>query len=137
LRYFALNNTDHRTHEKGDTIARCLRWHNARATLKRKFTPGSVIRNPDELPEQDHLMQQHHRQHHITLSGAAKSALHEKTNHVNHLTRRSVSSSTFALLGVGDLRGRGAPGGRACSPDAPLMPGYAPAGRRPARAAVS
>ena len=45
LRYFTLNGTDHRAHaEQGDAIARYVRWHNARATPKRNFAPGSVIR---------------------------------------------------------------------------------------------
>jgi hypothetical protein len=45
LRYFTLNDTDHRTHaEQGDAIARYIRWHNARAEPKREFAPHSVIR---------------------------------------------------------------------------------------------
>jgi transposase len=45
LRYFALNGTDHRTHEEqGDAIAGYVRWRNARARHKRNFAPGSVIR---------------------------------------------------------------------------------------------
>jgi hypothetical protein len=45
LRYFAFNDTDHRTHaEQGEAIAGYIRWRNARAKPKRDFAPGSVIR---------------------------------------------------------------------------------------------
>ena len=45
VRYFALNGTDHRTHqEQGNAIAGYIRWRNTRATPKRNFAPGSVIR---------------------------------------------------------------------------------------------
>ncbi len=48
LRYYALNGTDHRSHdEQGQAIARYVRWRNARARPKRGFAINSKIRSPD------------------------------------------------------------------------------------------
>jgi transposase len=48
LRYYALNGTDHRSHdEQGEAIARYVRWRNARARPKRGFAINSKIRSPD------------------------------------------------------------------------------------------
>lgn len=48
LRYFALNGTDHRSHQEQNTaIGAYIRWHNQRAQPKRAFAPGSRIRQPD------------------------------------------------------------------------------------------
>ncbi|MFD4957039.1 IS630 family transposase, partial [Streptomyces sp. NPDC058451] len=45
LRYFALNGTDHRSHdEQNAAIAAYVRWHNARAEPKTNFAPDSPIR---------------------------------------------------------------------------------------------
>jgi hypothetical protein len=51
LRYFALNGTDHRSHdEQDDAIAACVRWRNQHAEPKRDFAVNSKIRLPDYLP---------------------------------------------------------------------------------------
>ncbi|MFF1605231.1 IS630 family transposase [Streptomyces mirabilis] len=51
LRYFALNGTDHRTHdEQNAAIAAYIRWHNARAEPKTGFAPESPIRHWTEYP---------------------------------------------------------------------------------------
>ncbi|MFD8775519.1 transposase [Streptomyces sp. NPDC059916] len=51
LRYFALNGTDHRSHdEHSAAIAACIRWCNARADPKTNFAPGSPIRQWAEYP---------------------------------------------------------------------------------------
>jgi transposase len=48
LRYFALNGTDHRSHqEQGQAINDYIRWHNAQAQPKRGFAINSKIRKPD------------------------------------------------------------------------------------------
>jgi transposase len=48
LRYFALNGTDHRSHdEQGQAIAGYIRWRNAEARPKRDFAIKSKIRSPD------------------------------------------------------------------------------------------
>jgi hypothetical protein len=48
LRYYALNGTDHRSHdEQGQAIARYVRWRNSRARPKRGFAINSKIRSPD------------------------------------------------------------------------------------------
>ncbi|MFF7438064.1 IS630 family transposase [Streptomyces sp. NPDC008122] len=45
LRYFALNGTDHRSHdEQNAAIAAYIRWHNAHAEPKTNFAPDSPIR---------------------------------------------------------------------------------------------
>jgi transposase len=45
LRYFALNGTDHRSHDEQNTaIGAYNRWHNARAEPKTNFAPDSRIR---------------------------------------------------------------------------------------------
>jgi transposase len=48
LRYFALNGTDHQSHEgQGAAINAYIRWRNARAEPKRSFASKSKIRSPD------------------------------------------------------------------------------------------
>ena len=50
VRYFALNGTDHRSHEQQDAaIGAYIRWRNRRATPKRGFAVGSKIRHPDYM----------------------------------------------------------------------------------------
>ncbi|MBL1120467.1 transposase, partial [Streptomyces sp. 110] len=51
LRYFALNGTDHHTHdEQNAAIAAYIRWHIARAEQKTGFVPESPIRHWTEYP---------------------------------------------------------------------------------------
>ncbi|MFC5959057.1 IS630 family transposase [Streptomyces pratens] len=51
LRYFALNGTDHRSHEEQNAaIAAYVRWRNARAKPKINFAPDSPIRSWTEYP---------------------------------------------------------------------------------------
>lgn len=51
LRYFALNGTDHRSHdEQNAAIAAYIRWHNARAEPKTNFAPDSPIRTWTHYP---------------------------------------------------------------------------------------
>ncbi|MHA6623741.1 IS630 family transposase [Pseudonocardia sp. DLS-67] len=51
LRYFALNGTDHRSHEEQNTaIAAYVRWRNARAQPKVNFAVGSPIRTWTSYP---------------------------------------------------------------------------------------
>ncbi|MFI6792031.1 transposase [Nonomuraea sp. NPDC050383] len=46
LRYYALNGTDHRTHEEQNAaIGGYVRWHNARAQPKTSFAASSPIRS--------------------------------------------------------------------------------------------
>jgi hypothetical protein len=48
LRYFALNGTDHRSHdEQNAAINGYIRWHNHRAQPKQDFAIGSKIRQTD------------------------------------------------------------------------------------------
>jgi transposase len=48
LRYYALNGTDHRSHdEQGQAIADYIRWRNTTAQPKRGFAINSKIRRPD------------------------------------------------------------------------------------------
>ncbi|MGY2092823.1 IS630 family transposase [Nocardia gipuzkoensis] len=50
LRYFALNGTDHRTHDEQDVaIGNYIRWRNHHAAPVRDFAVGSKIRRPDYL----------------------------------------------------------------------------------------
>jgi transposase len=50
LRYFALNGTDHRSHDEQDTaIGDYVRWHNRHARPKTGFAINSKIREPDYL----------------------------------------------------------------------------------------
>ncbi|WP_240505254.1 IS630 family transposase [Nocardia mangyaensis] len=50
LRYFALNGTDHRSHDEQDTaIGNYIRWRNQHAGPIRDFAVGSKIRHPDYL----------------------------------------------------------------------------------------
>lgn len=50
-RYFALNGTDHHSHdEQDDAIAAYIRWRNQNAEPKRDFAVKSKIRLPDYLP---------------------------------------------------------------------------------------
>jgi hypothetical protein len=50
VRYFALNGTDHRSHQEQDTaIGDYIRWRNRRATPKRAFAVGSKIRHPNYM----------------------------------------------------------------------------------------
>lgn len=50
LRYFALNGTDHRSHDEQDAaIGTYLRWRNQHARPIRDFAVGSKIRRPDYL----------------------------------------------------------------------------------------
>ncbi|RDI45347.1 hypothetical protein DFR68_113118 [Nocardia mexicana] len=50
-RYFALNGTDHRSHdEQDDAIGAYIRWRNQHAEPKREFAVNSKIRLPDYLP---------------------------------------------------------------------------------------
>lgn len=52
LRYFALNGTDHHSHDEQDSaIAAYIRWHNQHAKPKREFAANSKIRQPDYLPK--------------------------------------------------------------------------------------
>jgi transposase len=52
LRYFALNGTDHRSHDEQDrAIARYIRWRNQRARPKRNFAVNSKIRKQPFLPK--------------------------------------------------------------------------------------
>ncbi|MGA4979353.1 IS630 family transposase [Streptomyces cinereoruber] len=51
LRYFALNGTDHRSHdEQNAAINAYIRWHNARAAPKTAFAPDSPIRTWAQYP---------------------------------------------------------------------------------------
>lgn len=51
LRYFALNGTDHRSHDEQDrAIGRYIRWRNGRARPKRNFAVNSKIRQQPFLP---------------------------------------------------------------------------------------
>lgn len=51
LRYFALNGTDHRSHdEQNAAIAAYVRWHNTRAEPKTNFAPDSPIRSWTDYP---------------------------------------------------------------------------------------
>jgi transposase len=51
LRYFALNGTDHRSHEEQNAaIAAYIRWRNARTGPKTNFAPASPIRSWTEYP---------------------------------------------------------------------------------------
>ena len=51
LRYFALNGTDHRSHdEQNAAIAAYVRWHNTRAEPKTNFAPDSAIRSWTDYP---------------------------------------------------------------------------------------
>jgi transposase len=51
LGYFALNGTDHRSHEEQNAaIAAYVRWRNARAGPKTNFAPASPIRSWTEYP---------------------------------------------------------------------------------------
>ncbi|MFF3878243.1 IS630 family transposase [Streptomyces sp. NPDC001978] len=51
LRYFALNGTDHRTHDEQNTaIAAYIRWRNTLAQPKTNFAPDSPIRQWTEYP---------------------------------------------------------------------------------------
>ncbi|MGW2898941.1 IS630 family transposase [Streptomyces sp. NPDC001212] len=51
LRYFALNGTDHRSHdEQNAAIAAYVRWHNAHAEPKTNFAPDSPIRTWTDYP---------------------------------------------------------------------------------------
>lgn len=51
LRYFALNGTDHRSHdEQNAAIAAYVRWRNARAEPKTNFAPDSSIRSWTDYP---------------------------------------------------------------------------------------
>ncbi|MFE1591462.1 IS630 family transposase [Nocardia sp. NPDC058705] len=50
LRYFALNGTDHRSHDEQDAaIGAYIRWRNQHAEPKREFAVNSKIRLPDYL----------------------------------------------------------------------------------------
>ncbi|MEU7768135.1 IS630 family transposase [Nocardia sp. NPDC049190] len=52
LRYFALNGTDHRSHDEQDAaIGAYIRWYNHHAQPKREFAVNSKIRRPDYLPK--------------------------------------------------------------------------------------
>ncbi|MGW4094058.1 IS630 family transposase [Nocardia sp. NPDC004750] len=52
LRYFALNGTDHRSHDEQDAaIGAYIRWYNQHARPKRDFAVNSKIRQPDYLPK--------------------------------------------------------------------------------------
>ena len=47
LRYFALNGTDHRSHDEQDAaIGDYIRWRNQQAGPKTAFAPNSRIREP-------------------------------------------------------------------------------------------
>ncbi|MEV6551802.1 hypothetical protein AB0M57_24290 [Streptomyces sp. NPDC051597] len=51
LRYFALNGTDHRSHNEQNTaINAYIRWHNTRAAPKTAFAPDSPIRTWTQYP---------------------------------------------------------------------------------------
>ncbi|MEV6057095.1 hypothetical protein AB0M27_40905, partial [Streptomyces sp. NPDC052107] len=51
LRYFALNGTDHRSHdEQNAAIAAYVRWRNTRAKPKTNFAPDSPIRSWTDHP---------------------------------------------------------------------------------------
>lgn len=51
LRYFALNGTDHRSHNEQDAaIGAYIRWRNHHSRPKREFAVNSTIRRPDYLP---------------------------------------------------------------------------------------
>ncbi|MFJ9846110.1 transposase [Kitasatospora sp. NPDC101155] len=51
LRYFALNGTDHRSHdEQNAAISAYIRWHNARAEPKTAFAAESPIRSWTQYP---------------------------------------------------------------------------------------
>lgn len=51
LRYFALNGTDHRSHNEQDqAIGAYIRWRNQNTEPKRDFAVNSKIRVPDYLP---------------------------------------------------------------------------------------
>ncbi|WP_327749914.1 hypothetical protein [Streptomyces europaeiscabiei] len=51
LRYFAINGTDHRTHdEQNAAIAAYVRWRNAGAAPKTNFAPDSPIRTWTQYP---------------------------------------------------------------------------------------
>lgn len=50
VRYFALNGTDHRSHEEQDTaIGAYIRWRNHHTQPKTSYAPNSKIRRPDYL----------------------------------------------------------------------------------------
>ncbi|MGW4738342.1 transposase [Nocardia xishanensis] len=52
LRTFALNGTDHRSHDEQDhAIGAYIRWRNQHAQPKRDFAVNSKIRLPDYLPK--------------------------------------------------------------------------------------
>ncbi|MBF6227807.1 IS630 family transposase [Nocardia abscessus] len=52
LRYFALNGTDHHSHDEQDAaIGAYIRWYNQHAQPKRDFAVNSKIRRPDYLPK--------------------------------------------------------------------------------------
>ncbi|WP_280238173.1 IS630 family transposase [Nocardia abscessus] len=52
LRYFALNGTDHRSHDEQDAaIGAYVRWYSQHARPKRDFAVNSKIRHPDYLPK--------------------------------------------------------------------------------------
>ncbi|MGW7673212.1 hypothetical protein ACWGJX_39875, partial [Streptomyces sp. NPDC054775] len=51
LRYFALNGTDHRSHdEQNAAIAAYVRWRNTHAEPKTNFAPDSPIRQWTQYP---------------------------------------------------------------------------------------
>ncbi|WP_381794463.1 hypothetical protein [Streptomyces niveus] len=51
MRYFALNGTDHRTHEERNAaVAAYIRWRNARAEPKINFAPDWSIRQWTAYP---------------------------------------------------------------------------------------
>ncbi|KDN73994.1 transposase [Streptomyces olindensis] len=51
LRCFALNGTDHRSHdEQNAAIASYVRWRNARAKPKTNFAPDSPVRTWTDYP---------------------------------------------------------------------------------------
>ncbi|MFE3002770.1 hypothetical protein ACFXG4_48415 [Nocardia sp. NPDC059246] len=51
LRTFALNGTDHHSHDEQDTaIGTYIHWRNQHAEPVRDFAVGSKIRHPDYLP---------------------------------------------------------------------------------------
>ncbi|WP_232668825.1 hypothetical protein [Pseudonocardia sp. TRM90224] len=51
LRYFALNGTDHRSHDEQNTaIAAYVRWRNTRAKPKTSFAVDSPIRTWTSFP---------------------------------------------------------------------------------------
>ncbi len=51
LRYFALNDTNHRSHaEQNTAIAGCVRWHNIHAEPEVDLAVGSLIRTWTRCP---------------------------------------------------------------------------------------